>query len=70
MFGYAGGGGGSRASLGFRALGQRISERAGHGRRLDNGQRKGVEMMGFRNRGHLTRFQSLGAEMSIVAVEL
>jgi len=43
--------------IGFRALGQRTSELAGHGRNLDHGQRKGLEMMGFRTKGHLTRFQ-------------
>jgi len=43
--------------LGSRALGQRISEIVCRGRNLDHGQRKWLEMMGFRSKGLLARFQ-------------
>ena len=45
--------------IGLRALGQRISEIVGHGRELDHGHGKWLEMMGFRTKGHLAGFQTL-----------
>ena len=54
--------------LGFRALGQCISDIECHGRNLEHGQRKGLEMMGFRTKGLVARFQILSSKISTIAV--
>jgi len=56
--------------IGFRALGQRISEIECHGRNLDHGQRKGLEMMGFKTKDIWRGFKSLSAVISTIAIEL